>query len=77
MTRDAATNAEYTRTLGRVVGRPTLFPLPAPAARLALGEVADELLLPSARVEPAKLESSGYRFLYPDLEDAFRHLLNG
>jgi uncharacterized protein (TIGR01777 family) len=76
VTPDAPTNAEYTKVLGRVLGRPTLFPLPAPAARLALGEVADELLLASARVQPAKLESSGYRFLYPNLEGAFRHLLS-
>ena len=47
---DAPTNAEYTKVLGRVLNRPTVFPLPAPAAKLMLGEVADELLLPSARV---------------------------
>jgi NAD dependent epimerase/dehydratase family enzyme len=42
---------------------------------LALGEVADELLLASARVEPAKLEETGYEFRYPELEGALRHLL--
>lgn len=68
-------NAEYTRTLGRVLGRPTIFPLPTPVARVALGEVADELLLASARVEPARLEETGYRFRYPGLEGALRHLL--
>jgi NAD dependent epimerase/dehydratase family enzyme len=68
-------NAEYTSILGRVLGRPTLFPLPAPVARVALGEVADELLLASARVEPAKLEETGYSFRYPELEGALRHLL--
>jgi uncharacterized protein len=69
------TNAEYTRVLGKVLNRPTIFPLPAPAARLALGEVADALLLASQRVEPAKLKDTGYEFRYPELEGAFRHLL--
>lgn len=68
-------NAEYTSILGRVLGRPTVIPLPAPVARVALGEVADELLLASARVEPAKLEETGYQFRYPELEGALRHLL--
>jgi uncharacterized protein (TIGR01777 family) len=69
------TNAEYTRVLGRVVNRPTVFPLPAPVARLALGEVADALLLASQRVEPAMLKETGYEFRYPELEGALRHLL--
>src|SRR3712207_6401135 len=69
------TNAEYTRVLGKVLNRPTIFPLPAPAARLALGEVADALLLASQRVEPAKLKDTGYEFRYPELEGALRHLL--
>ena len=69
------TNAQYTRVLGRVLNRPTVFPLPVPAARLVLGEVADALLLSSMRVEPAKLEETGYEFRYPELEGALRHLL--
>ena len=69
------TNAEFTDTLGRVLGRPTLFPMPAFAARLAFGEVADALLLASQRVEPARLLASGYRFRHPDLEPALRFLL--
>jgi uncharacterized protein len=69
------TNAEYTRVLGKVLNRPTIFPLPAPAARLMLGEVADALLLASQRVEPAKLKETGYEFRYPELEGALRHLL--
>ncbi len=72
---DPPTNAQYTRTLGRVLNRPTIFPLPAPAARLMLGQVADELLLASQRVEPAKLRETGYTFRYPELEGALRHLL--
>jgi uncharacterized protein len=69
------TNAEYTKVLGKVLNRPTVFPLPAPAARLMLGEIADELLLASARMEPARLEETGYEFRYPELEGALRHLL--
>ena len=70
------TNAEFTRTLGRVLGRPTLVPLPAFAARLALGEMADELLLASQRVVPARLQASGYAFRHPTLEGAFRAALD-
>ena len=69
------TNAEFTRTLGRVLSRPTIFPVPAFAARLAFGEMADALLLSSARVEPARLQQTGYQFAYPELEGALRHVL--
>ncbi len=69
------TNAEYTRTLGRVLGRPTIFLLPAPAARVMLGQVADELLLASQRIEPARLKETGYSYCNPELEGALRHLL--
>lgn len=72
---EAVTNREYTRTLGRVLGRPTLFPVPAFAARLAFGEMADALLLASAQVEPRVLTRTGYAFRYPSLEDALRHVL--
>jgi uncharacterized protein len=71
----AVTNQEFTKTLGKALGRPTVFPLPAFAARLMFGEMADELLLASTRVRPAKLLGSGYRFRYPELEDALRHVL--
>lgn len=70
-----ATNREFTKTLGRVLRRPTVFPMPAFAARLALGEMADALLLASARVVPRRLQASGYAFRYPDLESALRHVL--
>ncbi|MDQ3791816.1 MAG: TIGR01777 family oxidoreductase [Actinomycetota bacterium] len=69
------TNAEYTKVLGKVLNRPTVFPLPARAARLALGELADALLLASQRIEPAKLKETGYEFRYQELEGALRHLL--
>ena len=69
------TNQEFTKTLGRALRRPTIFPMPAFAARIAFGEVADALLLASARVEPGRLLATGYAFRYPDLEGALRHLL--
>lgn len=69
------TNAEFTRILGEVLHRPTLIPLPAFAARFAFGEMADELLLCSARVAPKRLQDEGYQFLYPNLKDALQHLL--
>ena len=69
------TNREFTKTLGHVLGRPTVAFLPSFAARLLFGEMADELLLASARVEPAKLLASGYRFLLPEAEGAMRYLL--
>jgi uncharacterized protein (TIGR01777 family) len=69
------TNREFTETLGRVLRRPTIFPLPAFAARLVLGQMADELLLASTRVEPARLLATGYKFKFPELEPALRHVL--
>jgi uncharacterized protein (TIGR01777 family) len=69
------TNREFTKTLGKVLWRPNLFPLPGFMARLAFGEMANELLLASTRVLPRALLNSGYRFLYGDLEIALRHLL--
>jgi uncharacterized protein len=68
------TNREFIKALGRALSRPTLLPLPAFAARLALGEMANELLLASQRVEPTRLIASGYQFRFPDLEGALRHL---
>lgn len=70
------TNAEFTKTLGSVLSRPTLFPVPAFAARLAFGEMADELLLSGQRVQPAILQARGFGFSWPRLELTLRHLLN-
>jgi len=69
------TNAEFAATLGRVLGRPAVFPLPGFLARLAFGEMADALLMASQRVSSARLEEAGFRFQYPELEPALRHLL--
>lgn len=73
---NATTNFEFTKTLGRVLSRPTIFPVPAFAARAVFGEMADATLLASQRVEPRRLKESGYVFKYPDLEDALRHVLD-
>jgi len=69
------TNAEFTKTLARVLSRPAIFPMPAFAARLVFGQMGDELLLASQRVEPAKLIVSGYAFQQPDLNGAMRTIL--
>ena len=69
------TNLEFTKTLGKVLNRPTIVPMPAFAARLALGEMADELLLASIRAQPTKLNASNYVFRHAELETALRHLL--
>lgn len=68
-------NAEYTKTLGHVLKRPTIIPMPGFAARLAFGEMADALLLSSQRVIPTRLQESQFKFNYPDLESALRHQL--
>ncbi|TVP95895.1 MAG: TIGR01777 family protein [Planctomycetaceae bacterium] len=69
------TNAEFTRELGRALHRPTCLPAPAFALRLALGELADPLLLASTRVRPTELLNSGYRFRHPELHGCLAHLL--
>jgi hypothetical protein len=66
-------NAEFTKTLAGVVSRPAILPMPAFAARLVFGQMADELLLASQRVEPAKLIAGGYSFRHADLETALEH----
>jgi uncharacterized protein len=68
-------NAEFTKVLGSTLHRPALFPAPAFALRLAMGEMADALLLASQRVVPSRLERSGYRFLHADLVSALAVVL--
>ena len=75
-TPNPVTNQEFTKTIGRVLGRPTVFPVPSFAVRLLFGEMGDALLLASARLEPARLAASGFAFRYPELEPALRHVLN-
>jgi uncharacterized protein (TIGR01777 family) len=69
-------NADFTQALAKALHRPALFPVPAFALRLALGEMADALLLTSQRVQSAQLEKAGYRFLYPNLPDALAAVLS-
>lgn len=69
------TNAEFTRALGQVLHRPTVFPVPVWVLRLVLGEMARELLLASTRAVPARLLESGFRFEHPELVGALRYLL--
>lgn len=70
------TNAELARTLGQVLGRPAFMPAPAFALKLMMGgERAEELLLGGQRIEPRRLVKTGYRFAYPELEAALRHVL--
>jgi uncharacterized protein (TIGR01777 family) len=71
----AVTNREFARTLARVLHRPAPFDLPAPLLRWALGEMADQALLASTRVEPRRLLQRGFAFLDPELEPALRRLL--
>jgi len=69
------TNKEFTKTLGKVLRRPTIFPLPAFAARIALGEMANELLLASARVLPKRLLEKSFEFAHGQLEEALLDVL--
>jgi NAD dependent epimerase/dehydratase family enzyme len=64
------TNAEFTAALGRSLGRPAPWVVPAFAMRLMLGEFADEGVLTGARVLPAVLSRNGFTFRYPDLDEA-------
>lgn len=72
---EPATSAELASTLGRVLRRPAVLPLPAFAIRLALGDMGERLLLDGARVAPRRLLDSGYAFRFPSLEGALRHEL--
>jgi uncharacterized protein len=68
-------NAEFTRVLASVLHRPAIFPAPAFALRLALGEMADALLLSSQRVQPVCLARYGYAFRYENLEAALHAIV--
>ena len=69
------TNYRFTKTLGAVLALPVILPLPGPLLRLLVGEMAQEVLLASARVRPAKLMEAGFNFRYPLLENALKNLL--
>lgn len=69
------TNREFTRVLGEVLHRPTIFPMPALVARALLGEMADELLLASTRVLPKRLKAAGFTFEHANIETALPAVL--
>jgi uncharacterized protein (TIGR01777 family) len=69
------TNREFTVALGRALGRPTLFPLPAFAIRTLFGEMGEEALLGSQYVLPRRLQDNRYRFAQTDIDRALAHLL--
>ncbi len=72
---DSCSSAGFAATLGRVLGRPAVLPLPAAAVRLLLGEMGEELLLAGARVLPEALGRRGFRFAWSDLDSALGHVL--
>lgn len=69
------TNKAFTRTLGRVLRRPTIFAVPKFLLEAVAGQMAREMLLAGVRAVPRKLETAGYRFGYPELEAALKHVL--
>jgi uncharacterized protein len=73
---NAVRNAEFTRMLGFVLRRPAVFPVPPFVLRIALGEMANSLLLASQRVIPGKLAGLGYSFKHPNLETALHAVLH-
>jgi len=77
VTPQPVTNAEFTATLGHVLRRPAVVPIPAFALHALFGEMAGLTMLASQRVKPARLEQAGFRFEYPTLEGALRHELSG
>ncbi len=71
----AVTNEEFTRILGKVLSRPTIFAMPGILARLLFGEMAEAMLLSSSRALPARLQTTGYPFIHPDLGSALVTIL--
>lgn len=69
------TNLAFTKALGAVLHRPTLFPVPAKILKAILGDMAENTLLSSLRVYPDKLLANGYTFLYSELDLALKHML--
>ena len=75
VTPNPVTNTEFTKTLGRVLRRPTVLPLPRFVVETFFGEMGREAMLASFRVKPSRLLESGFKFRFPELEPALRHLL--
>ena len=70
------TNKDFTKALGRVLKKPTFFPLPSVVVTLTLGEMGQEALLTSTRARPVKLQQAGYIFKHPEIEEALRSVLS-
>ena len=70
------TNEEFTKTLGKVLNRPTILPVPEFAIKLLFGEMGERLLLEGQKVLPEKLQEAGFTFKFPNLEEALKYLLN-
>lgn len=70
------TNEEFTKTLGSVLSRPTILPMPAFAVKLLFGEMGETVLLGSQRVEPSQLISSGYPFRFRTLRASLENILS-
>ncbi|MEW6146295.1 MAG: TIGR01777 family oxidoreductase [Thermodesulfobacteriota bacterium] len=70
------TNSEFAEALGDALARPAIFRIPAFALRVFLGEMADETMLSSTRAVPSRLLGSGFKFRYPDIKSALKHLLS-
>jgi uncharacterized protein (TIGR01777 family) len=68
-------NSEFTKILGKILSRPTIFPIPEFGVRLAFGEMGDALLLSSQRVQPTRLQADGFEFAYPQLDQALKSIL--
>lgn len=75
VTPNPITNATLTRTLGSVLRRPAVLPVPRFAVELLFGEMGREAMLASFRVKPSRLLATGFKFRFPELEPALRHLL--
>ena len=65
-----ATNLQFTKALGKVLNRPTIFPMPGAVIKLLMGQMGEELLLAGKKILPKKIQAAGYTFLYENLEQA-------
>ena len=69
------TNQVFTKVLGTMLRRPTIFPMPLIVVKLLMGQMGEELLLAGKRILPKKISDAGYNFQYPKLEDALKNAL--
>ena len=72
---EPVTNKEFSKTLGKVLKRPAIFPMPAYLVKLLFGQMGEELLLSGQRVVPEKVSQAGYQFKYANLESALRDIV--